>query len=239
MGCVQGKTSAPKQVQNTVPASTLGEPQSEPRLLGTEATPHEQHESQSGKAEFSAENTVIAKSSGGSAELTFTSHKGCIPAGDDLGKEVITVAEAKCKALELAGCKGFCFPGVDDGRPVEVFFKSTWKLVQVDTPWTAIKLEASDTELVSKSPEAVAQHTCAENSTEAAVAELQAEVHSSSLQAASQPEEASQQTAAAVALTTADEEAASLAKPGQSTLDEQEEVKTSVEQSAEKPAEKP
>lgn len=178
MGCAQGQTSTPTLAHATASAPTSAGSQfrpaphpEKPLLLGNEIYPQQKQEGESGKAEPTAESTEIAKPSTGEAVPKFTVHRGRIPAGDDLGMEVMTVAAAKRKALQMPGCKGFCFLNVeklqsrsllhgrDENCKVEVFFKSRWELVQSAKPWTAIKVEASDAMLESKSPESVAQHT--------------------------------------------------------------------------------
>jgi hypothetical protein len=203
-------------------------------ILGNEATPLENQDGDSSKAELVAESGQIVKPNENTADATFTLHEGCIPAGDDLGKEVMMVGEAKRKASELPGCKGFCFPGVDEGRPVEVFFKSSWKLVKVDKPWTAFKLETSDTTLESKSP-GNAQQTDAEKPKGTADSDLPAETASIALQSVSQTIEASQGTRAPAA-PPADEEAVSPEQESQRQAFE--ERKGREELKAEKPAEK-
>lgn len=248
MGCGQSKTSTPAQVQDAasepssaVPPSGAAQLQQEPLLLGNETTLHQNQESGSKTSEPAAESMEIPKPNDGGAEPPFTVHEGCIPAGNDLCKEVMMVAEAKRKASELPGCKGFCFQGVDGGRPVEIFFKSEWKLIKADTPWTAFKLEDSGTTQESTTaPERSSQQTGSEKPKESGDSDLAADVESAELQARSQLEATSQEILPPVASPSlADEEAASPEKPSQSSVPEkQDELNASAPESAEKPAEK-
>lgn len=260
MGCGQGKTSAPAPVQNKAPVPTSTVPQSpldqKPMLLGNETTPHEKQDgNKSGTAEPTVESGDIATPSNSAAEFTFTLHEGCMLAGNDRGKEVMTVAEAKRRASELPGCGGFCFTGVDEGGPVEIFFTSGWKLEPVES-WTALKLEAFGSTQEAKSPVRNAQQTDADKPKETAES-VPSEVETSTFQAVSQPAEASQEVAALVAPpSTADEQtaspeeqfqasaleqlkAASPENPAQTSAhEEREDLKASAEKPAEKPVEK-
>lgn len=260
MGCGQGKTSAPAPVQDKAPVPTSTVPQSplqqKPMLLGNETTPHEKQDgNKSGIAEPIAESSDIATPSNSAAEFTFTLHKGCMLAGNDRGKEVMTVAEAKRQASELPGCGGFCFTGVDEGGPVEIFFTSGWKLEHVES-WTAFKLEPCGSAQESKSLERNAQQTDADKPKET-VDSLPAEAEISTFQAVSQPAEASQEVAAPVAPpSTAEEqnaepekqfqasaldqlEAACPENPSQTSAhEEREDLKASAEKPTEKPVEK-
>lgn len=85
--------------------------------------------------------------------------EGFISAGGDLHVQRLTVAEAKAKAKELAGCLGFCFSGPDTGEPVDVFFKGKWD----NSPsgdWTSYRVvQESATALEVLHPQAQAAGT--------------------------------------------------------------------------------
>jgi len=72
-----------------------------------------------------------------------------IPAGGDLQEDTLTVEDAKKKALELDGCKGFCFEGEDSGAPVKVFFKDNCETFAGEG-WTTYKCPE---EFVEEEPE--------------------------------------------------------------------------------------
>lgn len=73
---------------------------------------------------------------------TFPEMEKCIgfyiPAGGDLLEDVVTVEDAKKKALEIDGCRGFCFEGEDSGALVKVFFKNSCETFAGEG-WTTYK----------------------------------------------------------------------------------------------------
>ena len=54
----------------------------------------------------------------------------------------MTLENAKKKAAELEGCKGFCFKGSDpkEGEKVEVLFKNKFDTKQESNPWTTYEV---------------------------------------------------------------------------------------------------
>jgi len=87
--------------------------------------------------------------------VTFVKHEGFISKGGDLHLEVMTIEEAKRKAMNLKGCSGFCFSGEERAGPMKIFFKSKWDCH--GNGWTAyrrkmiwVKGQVSELELEQK-----------------------------------------------------------------------------------------
>jgi len=79
----------------------------------------------------------------GPQELHFSPQRGYISGGGDLLKATMTVAEAKLKAADLPGCRGFMYA---DPRPpargkVDVTFKDKFDCKKSSSAWTCYEVE--------------------------------------------------------------------------------------------------
>ena len=77
-------------------------------------------------------------------EVYFIKHDGFISKGGDLHREFMTTSEAKHKALDLEGCRGFCFRGESNGGIVDVIFKDKFDSTVGENKWTSYELATSD-----------------------------------------------------------------------------------------------
>eukprot|EP00746_Dinoflagellata_sp_MGD_P036788 gnl/MRDRNA2_/MRDRNA2_188369_c0_seq1.p1 gnl/MRDRNA2_/MRDRNA2_188369_c0~~gnl/MRDRNA2_/MRDRNA2_188369_c0_seq1.p1 ORF type:complete len:415 (-),score=83.18 gnl/MRDRNA2_/MRDRNA2_188369_c0_seq1:24-1268(-) len=87
------------------------------------------------------------------------SFRGKLADGGDIAVEMMTVEDAKRKAAELPGCKGFCFEGHDNTEDVvNVFFKDKWVYLPrkggEDAWWTTFEvINVNNSNLFDELPE--------------------------------------------------------------------------------------